>query len=330
MKQQDINATSYILVVGGAGFIGSHVNKMLNIHGYRTIVLDNLSLGNRNAVTRGTFIEGDIANIEDLENIFNHYAIEAVMHFAALIDVGESMLNPANYYINNVANTLNLLEAMRRHQVKTFVFSSSAAIFGIPQQQRLTEDHPCYPINPYGETKLMVEKILRDYDRAYGIKSNCLRYFNAAGGDPEREIKNYKRKETNLIPITLRSLLDPNGSLTIYGTNYPTPDGTCIRDYIHIEDLSNAHLLAMQKLLQTRVSTNYNLGNGNGFSIREVIRSVEKVTGKKVNVIQGARRSGDAPILIADSQKAQQELGWCPKYSSLDIMVAHAWQALQK
>lgn len=322
---------SSILIIGGAGYIGLHVNKMLHRRGCHTVILDNLSQGNKEAITHGSFFEGSIGSKEDLETIFSQNTIQAVMHFAALTDIGESMVDPSKYYIQNVAYTLTLLEAMLQHDVKALVFSSSAAIFGIPKFPRIDESHPCYPINPYGKSKLMVETILNDYDAAYGLKSSCLRYFNAAGGDPEGEIKNYKCKENNLIPLVLRSLLSPqNLPITIFGTNYPTLDGTCIRDYIHVNDLASAHILAMEHLLKENRSSHYNLGNGNGFSVREVINSVEKVTGKKVNVIEGARRPGDPPILVADSQKAQRELGWHPQYIELDAMVAHAWQALKK
>jgi len=317
-----------ILIAGGAGFIGSHVAKMLALHGYQPVIFDNLSSGSRKAVKYGDFIEGDLANKAELQKIFEEFNISAVMHFAALIDVGESVTDPAKYYANNVTNTLILLETMRRFGVKSLIFSSSAAIFGLPQQARITEEHVCQPINPYGETKLIVEKILRDYDMAYGIKSSALRYFNAAGGDPSGEIKNYKHKETNLIPLVLRSLMQADGKLTINGTDYPTPDGTCIRDYIHIEDLGLAHILALQKLLEGGDSANYNLGNGNGFSIREVIHAAETITHLKVNVIEGPRRAGDPPILIADSQKARRELGWVPRYSNLETIVEHAWLAL--
>jgi len=318
-----------ILVVGGAGFIGSHVVKMLDQHGYRPIVFDNLSTGSRNAVTRGHFIEGDLANPSDLESVFNDFKIDAVMHFAGLIDVGESVKEPAKYYINNVSYTLNLLEAMRRHGVKILIFSSTAAIFGIPEHNTpIKEDCPKQPINPYGQTKLMVETILHDYDAAYGLKSTALRYFNAAGGDPDGEIKNYKKKESNLIPLILKSLQQPNGILTINGTDYLTPDGTCIRDYIHLEDLGSAHILAMEKLFNGAPSVNYNLGNGQGFSIREVIQAAEKVTGLHVKTHEGPRRPGDPSILIADSQKAKKELQWQPRYLSLESMITHAWQSL--
>lgn len=316
-----------ILVAGGAGFIGSHAAKMLHQSGYHPIIFDNLSTGDRKAVTCGTFIEGDLASLEDLKKVFSSFPIDAVMHFAALIDVGESVIDPAKYYINNVVNTLNLLETMRRNTVNVFIFSSTAAIFGLPQHPRIAENHPCQPINPYGETKLIVEKILSDYSHAYSLKYSALRYFNAAGGDPEGIIKNYKKKETNLIPLVLRSLRSSGKVLTINGTDYDTPDGTCIRDYIHIEDLGSAHILAMERLFNGNESTNYNLGNGNGFSIKEVIQAAERVTGLQVNAVEGPRRPGDPPLLIADSQKAIRELGWKPHFSSLETMISHAWNA---
>ncbi|PJD93445.1 MAG: UDP-glucose 4-epimerase GalE [Parachlamydia sp.] len=318
-----------VLVVGGAGFIGSHVNKMLNQAGYQTLVLDNLSRGNREAVQYGTFIEGDLADVKLLDQVFTDYAIDAVMHFAALTEVGESVQNPLKYYINNVVNTLNLLEAMLRHQVNVFIFSSSAAIFGNPQDAYVTEEHPCNPINPYGQTKLMVEHILHDLSKASTLRFCCLRYFNAAGGDSEGQLKNYKAKESNFIPIVLRSLLKPDGSVTIFGTDYPTRDGTGVRDYIHVEDLGSAHILAMEKLFAGAPSNCYNLGNGQGFSVREVIAAAEEVTGKQVNVIEGARRAGDPPFLVANSKKAYAELNWKPRYTSLHDMIKHAWQALQ-
>lgn len=316
-----------ILIAGGAGYIGSHVNKMLNLSGYKTIVLDNLSRGNSRAVTQGTFIQGDIGDKKLLAEIFSNYKIDAVMHFAAFIDVGESTRNPSKYYQNNVVATLNLLESMKEHDIKTFIFSSTAAIFGIPEQNLISETHPKLPINPYGNTKLMVEWILSDFDKAYGIKSGCLRYFNAAGGDPDSEIKYSEKKESNLIPLILKSLKS-SGSVTIYGTDYETRDGTCIRDYIHVNDLGSAHLLCMEKLFETDESSSYNLGNGLGFSVREVIQAAEKITGLKVNVIEGNRRAGDPPFLVADSSKARKELGWIPHYSSIDQMIAHAWSAM--
>lgn len=317
-----------VLVVGGAGYIGSHVNKLLDEAGYQTIVFDNLSTGSRKTVTRGTFIEGDIANSELLDEVFKAHKIDAVMHFAAFTDVGESVINPLKYYHNNVCHTLNLLNAMRRNDVKTIIFSSTAAIFGLPKSDKITELHPQQPINPYGESKLMVEQILKDMEEAYGIRSCCLRYFNAAGGDPEGEVKNFKKKESNLIPVILRSLKKGDHSMTIFGTDYPTPDGTCIRDYIHILDLGQAHIKAMEQLFNGESSCCYNLGNGQGFSVKEVINAAEKVTKIPVNAVHGKRRPGDPPILLADSQKAFKELGWKPQFPELEEMISHAWKAL--
>lgn len=320
---------SVILVVGGAGFIGSHVNKMLHRAGYQTVVLDNLSRGYQETVKYGTFIEGDLANTNLLSRIFNDFSIDAVMHFAAFIDVGESVKNPAKYYLNNVANTLNLLMMMQNYGVKTFIFSSTAAIFGHPQERLIKENHPCCPINPYGETKWIIEKMLRDFEVAYGFKFCCLRYFNAAGGDPEGEIKNFQIQTPNLIPRILLSLKKPDGVVTINGTDYPTPDGTCVRDYVHIEDLGSAHLIVTKQLLDGAPSNFYNLGNGQGFSIREVIHATESVLGKKIKVVEGERRIGDPAFLLADPSKAKRELNWHPRYT-LEEMIQHAWTAYPK
>lgn len=316
-----------VLVVGGAGYIGSHVNKMLNQAGYQTVVFDNLSRGDQRSVTHGIFVEGDLAFPDDLDKLFRNYSFDAVLHFAALTDVGESVHNPALYYRNNVAYTLNLLSAMVRYNINHLVFSSSAAIFGIPKDKLIKESHPVHPINPYGQSKLMVETILKDFDQAYGLRSCSLRYFNAAGGDPDGQIKNFKKKENNLIPLTLKSLLDPKGKITVFGTDYPTPDGTCIRDYIHVCDLGEAHILGMEKLLGGSSSSHYNLGNGRGYSVLEVIKAAETVTGLKVNAIKGPRRAGDPAVLVADSSKAESELGWQPKYPDLETMIDHAWKA---
>lgn len=319
-----------ILVVGGAGFIGSHVNKMLHQRGFQTIVLDDLSRGTRQMVQEGTFIQGNLGDREVLHRIFQNYPIDAVMHFAALTDVGESIVEPLKYYTHNVMFTLTLLESMRQHGIRRLIFSSSAAIFGLPQQEGISETHPCQPINPYGESKLMVETILRRADEVYGIKSCCLRYFNAAGGDPEGKRKNFnfQRKENNLIPIILKNLKNSNPAITINGTDYSTPDGTCVRDYIHIEDIGEAHIAAMEKLFEGSSSTHYNLGNGRGFSVREIISAASRVTGCNINVIEGPRRAGDPPVLVADAQKAFRELGWKPRYPSVETMISHAWQAL--
>lgn len=328
LLQQMNTGQKTILVVGGAGFIGSYVNKLLHQQGYQTVVLDNLSRGNRLAVRYGHFIEGDLGDEKTLRDLFQSYSIDAVMHFAAFIDVGESVQDPAKYFRNNVAHTLTLLTTMLKHGVKTFIFSSSAAIFGNPLKERVSEDHPCSPINPYGETKWIAEKMIRDFGMAYGLKACCLRYFNAAGGDPEGEIKNYQTQVTNLIPLALRCVKF-NQPLTIFGINYPTPDGTCIRDYIHIADLGMAHILGMEQLFAGAPSSHYNLGNGNGYSVKEVIHSIETVTKKKMIIIEGNRRPGDPPILLADARLAHQQLGWQPQYCQLETMIEHAWIALE-
>lgn len=323
----DFLVSQCVLVVGGAGFIGSHVNEKLYRSGYETIVLDNLSSGSRKAVLHGAFIQGDIADRALLEKIFSTYKIDAVMHFAAYLQVGESVTQPLKYYQNNVAATLNLLEVMLKHNVKIFIFSSSAAIFGIPKEKYVKEDHPCHPINPYGQTKLMVETILADLDPACGLRYTALRYFNAAGGDPEGLIKNEGTSQQNLIPIVLRSIRQ-KGTVTIFGTDYPTPDGTGVRDYIHVDDLASAHIKAMERLFKGSGSACYNLGSGRGYSVREVITAAEKVTGHHVSVLEGPRRAGDPPHLLADSEKAYRELGWKPQYPQLEKIISDAWRAL--
>lgn len=315
-----------ILVVGGAGFIGSYVTKMLQKTGYQAIVFDNLSRGDRRAILHAPLIEGDIGDENALHQLFKSYKIDTVMHFAAFIDVGESISAPAYYYLNNVGHTLTLLRIMLQYQVHTFIFSSSAAIFGYPQTSFIDENHPCCPINPYGSSKWMIENMLKDFEKAYGLKFCCLRYFNAVGGDPEGKIKNYQQRPTNLIPIILKSLKTKN-SVTIFGTDYPTLDGTCIRDYIHIEDLGTAHLLGMERLWQGAPSCCYNLGNGQGYSVKEVIHTTEKVTGFRLKVCEGKRRLGDPPMLVANAQKAFKELGWSPRYCDLETMISHAWLA---
>ncbi len=318
-----------ILITGGAGFIGSYVNALLHRSGYDTVVFDNLSQGCRSSVQEGIFVKGDIGHPEELKDVFTRFHIDAVMHFAALINVGESCANPDLYYKNNVANTLTLLESMLRHSVKTLIFSSSAAIFGLPQTAFIKENHPVQPINPYGETKLMVERILRDFDKAYNFKFAALRYFNAAGGDPEGKIKHSKNHPSNLIPIVL-SQIQRDGAVTIFGTDYPTPDGTCIRDYIHIHDLGTAHVKALERLLAGGESDYYNLGNGKGFSVREVIAAAKKVTGRPLQVIEGARRLGDPPFLLSDAEKARRDLGWTIRYPDLESMIKHAWGSLNQ
>lgn len=315
-----------VFIAGGAGYIGSHIAKMVHESGYHAVVYDNLSHGNRNNVPFGEFIEGDLSDKKLLNEVFSGRSFDCVIHFAALIDVGESVRKPLRYYYNNVSLTLNLLETMESHGVKNLIFSSSAAIYGLPETPYIDEGHRKAPINPYGHTKLMMEQIIEDVAKAGDLRYSCLRYFNAAGGDPHGEIQYNKRKESNLIPIALDCLIE-NVPLTIYGTDYPTKDGTCIRDYIHIEDLGSAHILAMEKLLEGGCSANYNLGNGSGFSVREVVSSIERVTGKKIALIEGARRPGDPPQLVADAAKAKSELCWSPCYSSLDKIILDACNA---
>lgn len=314
-----------ILVVGGAGYIGSHMVKRLGLAGCHVLTLDNLSGGHRDAVLHGEFIEGDIADRGLLDRIFSSRRIDAVMHFASFIQVGESMRDPARYYQNNVANSLNLLDAMRTHEVSRMIFSSTAAIFGEPGYVPIDEKHPKLPINPYGRTKLMLEQVLADYDRAYGLKSICLRYFNAAGADPDGQLGERHEPETHLIPLVLQAASGRRESVSVFGRDYDTPDGTCVRDYIHIADLCEAHWLALQSLLNGGASQSFNLGNGNGFSVQEVIDVAARVTGRPIPVVYGPRREGDPARLVADAARAKNMLGWVPKYDSLETIISHAW-----
>lgn len=319
-----------ILIVGGAGYIGSHINKLLNQKGRETLVLDNLLNGNRDCVKWGTFKYLDLKDLASLERLFQNYPIHAVMHFAAYTDVGESVINPQKYYRNNVNNTLNLLQAMLKYDIKYFIFSSTCATYGEPMQIPLTENHPLKPINPYGKSKYMVEQILEDYSNAYNFNYVSLRYFNAAGADPQTEIGEMHQPETHLIPLILDVALGKRESIKIYGTDYNTPDGTCIRDYIHVMDLAEAHLMALEYLEKSGNSQVFNLGNGKGFSVREVIETVEKVTGKDIKTVEADRRPGDAPILVGSSEKASKILGWQPKYKELEYIVETAWKWHQK
>jgi UDP-glucose 4-epimerase len=319
-----------VLVVGGAGYIGSHMVKRLCREGYKVTTLDNLSNGFRDAVTGGTFIEGDLADRSLLDRVFGRSHFDGVMHFASYIQVGESVREPAKYYRNNVTHTQNLLDAMLAHQVTCFIFSSSAAIFGEPQRVPIDESHPQHPINPYGRSKQMVEQILADYDRAYGLRSICLRYFNAAGADPDGQIGERHDPETHLIPLVLQAASGRQSRVTVFGSDYPTPDGTCIRDYIHVEDLCSVHLLALERLWQNGPSAAYNLGNGNGFSVQQVIDTAARVTGRKIPVHYGQRRGGDPARLIADATRALGELKWRPQWADLATIITHAWQWEQK
>ena len=315
-----------ILVIGGAGYIGSHMVKMLLANGYYVVTLDNLSTGYRDAIVGGDFVFGDTMESKGLDRLLTAYQFDGVMHFASFIQVGESMQIPGKYYQNNVAATLNLIDAMVSHNIKALIFSSSAAIFGEPQYIPLDEQHPKQPINPYGLSKWMIEQILADYDRAYGLKFSCLRYFNAAGADPEGELGERHDPETHLIPLVLQTASGQRDTIRVFGQDYDTPDGTCIRDYIHINDLCQAHLLALEQLLKGAESMTYNLGNGAGFSVKEVIDIAKEVTGKVISVSMEERRTGDPARLVADSTQAQSYLGWQPQYTDLATIIDHAWQ----
>jgi len=314
-----------ILVVGGAGYIGSHMVKMLGYLGCDVMVLDNLSSGYREAILCGEFVEGDAANIQLLDRLLSR-GFDAVMHFASFIQVGESMGSPQKYYENNLINTINLLNSMHKFKVRYFIFSSTAAVFGSPRYIPIDELHPMAPINPYGRTKLMVEQVLADYDFAYGIKSVCLRYFNAAGADPEGQLGERHDPETHLIPLVLQAASGRRGCINVFGRDYDTKDGTCIRDYIHVQDLCSAHWLALQSLMSGDESQSYNLGNGSGFSVQEVIEAARRITGADITVVDKDRRPGDPPYLIADSNLARRKLGWVTQYSDLDTIIEHAWK----
>jgi len=315
-----------ILVVGGAGYIGSQMVKMLSKAGHAVTTLDNLSNGYKDAVKYGEFVEGDIADADLLNTLFSENQFDGVMHFASYIQVGESVEKPSMYYRNNVSNTQVLLDAMVKHAVKCFIFSSTAATFGEPDYIPIDEAHSQKPINPYGHSKLMVEQILKDFDCAYGLKSVSLRYFNAAGADPEGELGERHIPETHLIPLVLQAASGRRDNITIFGSDYDTPDGTCIRDYIHINDLCNAHLLGLEHLVAGGETRAYNMGNGQGYSIKELIDITKEVTGTDFSVLMGERRDGDPARLVADSSLLQKELGWKPEFADLGVIIRHAWE----
>ena len=322
-----------ILVTGGAGYIGSHAVLALQQAGYHVIVLDNLVYGHRDiaeTVLKVELIEGDTNDRALLDNLFATRNISAVMHFAAYAYVGESVTDPAKYYQNNFVGTLTLLEAMLAASVKHFVFSSTCATYGVPKTTPIPEDHPQNPINPYGATKLMVERVLTDFDKAYDFKSVCFRYFNAAGADPEGRLGEDHNPETHLIPLVLQTALGLRDSIAIFGTDYPTPDGTCIRDYIHVTDLAQAHVLGLSYLLNGGNTTIFNLGNGNGFSVREVIDTARQLTGRTITAIEHDRRPGDPPALVGSGDRARSILGWNPQYADLKTILSHAWSWHQK
>ncbi|MDZ8026266.1 MAG: UDP-glucose 4-epimerase GalE [Nostoc sp. DedQUE01] len=324
---------STILVTGGAGYIGSHAVLALKNAGYEVIVLDNLSNGHRELVEevlQVKLIVGDMSDRSLLDEIFSTHNITAVMHFAAYIAVGESVTDPAKYYQNNVAGTLTLLQAMLAASVNKFIFSSTCALYGVPKFVPLTEEHPQDPISPYATSKWMVERILSDFDTAYNFKSVRFRYFNAAGADPNGLLGEDHEPETHLIPLVLLTAFAKRESILIFGTDYPTPDGTCIRDYIHVTDLAQAHILGLEYLLKGGESEVFNLGNGSGFSVREVIETAKEVTGKEIKIEERDRRPGDPPILVGSSDKATKVLRWHPQYPDLKEIIAHAWQWHQR
>jgi len=317
-----------VLVVGGAGYIGSHTCKALNLKGYNPVVFDNLSTGFKDLVKWGELYIGDILNMSEIKNAIDKYQPKAIIHFAAFAYVGESVTNPSKYYKNNVVGSLNLIDVCKNEGNIPIVFSSTCATYGEPQRIPITEDHPQNPINPYGFSKLIVEKILEDYANAYGLSSIRLRYFNAAGADFDLQTGEKHNPETHLIPLTIMAALDPSHSIKVFGTDYPTPDGTGIRDYIHILDLAEAHILALEKLLNYKghgFSEFYNLGNGNGFLVIETIEEVKKISGNPIRVINEGRREGDPAILIGSSDKIKKELGWQPKYDQISKIIESAF-----
>ena len=314
-----------ILVCGGAGYIGSNMTAMLTAGGFQPVVFDNLSRGHRSAIQKARFVDGDLADYELLVKTLKKYKIEAVMHFAGLIEVGESVQVPLKYYHNNLSNTQNLLSAMEATGVEKFVFSSSAAVYGMPEQVPIVEDSPKEPINPYGDTKWAVERMCRYQSQAGKLRYAALRYFNACGAGEDGRFGEDHRPESHLIPLIIQAAMGKRSEIRVFGTDYPTPDGTAIRDYIHVEDLCRGHLLALNKLEQS-CELVYNLGTGRGHSVREVIEAVKKVSGKDFKVVESARRAGDAPKLVSDVTKAKKELGWKTEFGELEQMLSTAWQ----
>ena len=314
-----------IMVVGGAGYIGSHVNKLLSQRGYPSLVVDNLSTGHRDFVKWGEFFSADLGDKQQLRECFKRYSVEAVMHFSAFAYVGESVIQPAKYYRNNVSGTLNLLEVMTEFKVRQLVFSSSCTVYGHPATLPIAEGHPRVPISPYGRTKFMVEEILKDFENAYGLKYLSLRYFNAAGADLAGEIGEEHEPETHLIPLALLAALGVFKEFHLYGTDYPTPDGTCIRDYVHVNDIADAHIRGLEHLMSNGESDFFNLGNGEGYSVREVLKTAQEISGRDIRIIEDTRRPGDPDRLVSDSRKAQKVLGWTPRYPDLKTIIGTAW-----
>lgn len=315
-----------ILVCGGAGYIGSHMVKLLANAGHDVVTFDNLSSGHRSAVKWGVFAEGDLLNPGDIDRVFADHAFDLVMHFSAKSIVSESMRNPSLYYNNNVVGTINLLDIMLKHNVKKFIFSSTAATYGIPETSKISETHATVPINPYGHSKLMVEQILKRYFEAYGLSSTTFRYFNAAGADPDGNIGERHDPETHLIPNVLKSILEDNMALKVFGDDYKTADGTCVRDYVHVNDLCSAHLLGGNYLKDNSGAYLFNLGSGNGYSVLDVIKAAEVAVGKPISYTIEERRAGDPDTLIADSSKARNILGWQPQFDNINDIVNTAWK----
>ena len=313
-----------VLVTGGAGYIGSHAAKALSLAGHRVVVFDNLIAGHREAIKFGPFVEGDIADVTAVRDAIRRHQVFAVMHFAAFLDVSESTREPARYYRNNVIGALGVLEAMAAESVRYFILSSTCAIYGEPRETPIAETHPQHPINSYGETKLAIERALPHFERAHGMRWSALRYFNAAGADPAGQIGEYHVPEIHLIPRALAAAAG-GPDLPVFGDDYPTPDGTCLRDYIHVSDLADAHVRALDVLVETGKSDAFNLGTGVPQSVRQVIDTVERVTGRRVSWTLAPRRAGDPAVLYAAAQKAQTGLGWAPRLSDLESIVGTAW-----
>ncbi|ADU96624.1 UDP-glucose 4-epimerase [Thermovibrio ammonificans HB-1] len=314
-----------ILVTGGAGYIGSHTVELLGRKGHIVLTVDNLSRGHREAVLFGELAEVDLSEKEKLKELINSFRPDAVIHFAAFIEVGESVKDPKSFYRNNTCNALNLLEAVVESGVKNFIFSSTAAVYGNPQKVPIPEEHPKNPINPYGASKLAVERMLQDFHTAYGLNYVALRYFNAAGADPKGRIGESHNPETHLIPLILKAAKGERDSFKIFGTDYPTPDGTCIRDFIHVCDLAEAHLKALEYLAEGGESCALNCGYGTGHSVKEVVETAKRVTGREFKVEEAPRRPGDPPILVADTRRIEEKLNWKPKFNDLEYIIQTAW-----
>jgi UDP-glucose 4-epimerase len=319
-----------ILVVGGAGYIGSHMLKRFRSTNYNIEILDNLSTGYEKNTLGYPFHNCDLADKNHLHSIIHKGKYDLVMHFASFINVGESYKNPQKYYENNVTNTQNLLNCMVQNKILNFIFSSSAAVYGEPNSIPISEEHTINPVNPYGQTKAIVEDILKDYDSAYGLKSICLRYFNASGAHTDGSIGERHKPETHLIPLILQAASGRMENIVVYGNDYPTKDGTCIRDYIHVMDIAEAHLLALEFLKEKQISEIFNIGNNEGFSVKEIIEVAQEITQKKIKVNIHSRRKGDPAQLIANNKKITDRLNWSPQYSDLKIIISSAWQWEQK